>query len=101
MKSFDEIFLLHLIFDISTFCLQFIDNSFTLTSIILDHIGIVFVPPAAFINHSCTPNAVVVFPEGGEGAGSTAGKEWVKVIAIKSIEPGEEVGYFYISPEKK
>ncbi|PLW22875.1 hypothetical protein PCANC_02822 [Puccinia coronata f. sp. avenae] len=77
-------------------CSRFIDNSFTLTSIILDHIGIVFVPPAAFINHSCTPNAVVVFPEGGEGAGSTAGKEWVKVIAIKPIEPGEEILTSYI-----
>ncbi|KAI9620890.1 hypothetical protein H4Q26_013565 [Puccinia striiformis f. sp. tritici PST-130] len=68
-------------------CSRFIDNSFTLTSVILDQIGIVFVPPAGFINHSCTPNAVVVFPEGGEGAGSFAGKDWVKVIAIKPIEP--------------
>ncbi|KAA1064479.1 hypothetical protein PGT21_004344 [Puccinia graminis f. sp. tritici] len=74
----------------------FIDNSFTLTSIILDQIGVVFVPSAAFINHSCNPNAVVVFPEGGEGAGSTAGKEWVKVIAIKPIEPGEEIVTSYI-----
>jgi len=78
------------------FCSRFIDNTFTLTSIILDQIGIVFVPSAAFINHSCTPNAVVVFPEGGEGAGSTAGKEWVKVIAIKPIEPGEEILTSYI-----
>ncbi|EFP85087.2 uncharacterized protein PGTG_11256 [Puccinia graminis f. sp. tritici CRL 75-36-700-3] len=77
-------------------CSRFIDNSFTLTSIILDQIGVVFVPSAAFINHSCNPNAVVVFPEGGEGAGSTAGKEWVKVIAIKPIEPGEEIVTSYI-----
>ncbi|POW17049.1 hypothetical protein PSTT_00882 [Puccinia striiformis] len=48
------------------------------------------------INHSCTPNAVVVFPEGGEGAGSFAGKDWVKVIAIKPIEPGEEIVTSYI-----
>lgn len=78
------------------FCSRFIDNAFTLTSPTLDQIGVTFTPSAAFINHSCAPNAVIVFPEGGEGAGPKAGKDWVRLIAIKSIEPGEEILTSYI-----
>ncbi|MBW0509653.1 hypothetical protein O181_049368 [Austropuccinia psidii MF-1] len=78
------------------FCCRFLDNTFTLTSTTLDNIGVVFCPSASFINHSCVPNVVVVYPEGGEGASKKVGKEWVKVIAIKNIEPGEEVVTSYV-----
>lgn len=79
------------------FCCRFLENSFCLTSITLDNIGLILCPSASFINHSCVPNVVVVFPEGGEGASKkTGGKEWVKVIAIKKIEPGEEIVTSYV-----
>ncbi|CAH7689677.1 hypothetical protein BY996DRAFT_4602746, partial [Phakopsora pachyrhizi] len=78
------------------FCSRFLDNSFTLTSPTLDNIGVVLSGSAAFINHSCSPNAVVIFPEGGEGASKKSGKEWVKVIALKDIEPGDEILTSYV-----
>lgn len=75
---------------------KFSDNSFSLTSPSVDNIGVVISPPAALINHSCTPNAVVVFPEGGEGAGKRAGKEWVRIVAIRPIAADEEVLTSYV-----
>lgn len=39
----------------------------------------------AMFNHSCAPNAVVVFPEGcGEEGG-------MKVVLIEDVAPGQEV----------
>lgn len=39
-------------------------------------------------NHSCAPNAVVVFPEGcGEEGG-------MKVVLIEDVVPGQEVSLF-------
>ena len=38
----------------------------------------------ALANHSCEPNAVVVFPNGGRS---------MEVIAIRDIEPDEEVSF--------
>ncbi|KAG0145855.1 hypothetical protein CROQUDRAFT_45135 [Cronartium quercuum f. sp. fusiforme G11] len=79
------------------FCCRFLENSFCLTSVTLDNIGVILCPTTSFINHSCVPNVVVVFPEGGEGASKkSGGKEWVKVIAIKKIEPGEEIVTSYV-----
>lgn len=44
-------------------------------------------PTAALFNHSCSPNAVVVFPNGS--------KEMV-VVAIANIEAGQEVLTSYV-----
>ena len=60
---------------------QFITNTFTLTDASLTPIGASISPLVALINHSCDPNAVVVFPQPGS----------MQVIAIREIAPGEEV----------
>ena len=57
-------------------------NSFTLASPSLSPIGVAMSPIVALCNHSCQPNAAVVFPAGGG--------EMV-IVAIGDIQPGEEV----------
>lgn len=49
-------------------------------------------PTVALINHSCSPNAVVVFPTFANG--ST--KRYMKVQAIRPIRKGEEVLTSYV-----
>ena len=46
------------LFDIT----QFATNAFTLSTPALSAIGTAISPTAALINHSCDPNAAVVFP---------------------------------------
>lgn len=73
---------------------QFATNSFTLASPSLHPLGVASSPPIAMFNHSCEPNAVVVFPNGGEGRRKGAGGgDWrgMEVIALRDIEEGEEV----------
>jgi hypothetical protein len=62
---------------------QFQTNSFTLSSPDLSPLGALISPHAAMANHSCIPNAVVVFPLGA-GRG-------LEIVAIGEIGPGEEV----------
>lgn len=64
---------------------QFMSNSFTLASPSLAPLGVAIHPTAALFNHSCWPNAVVVFPEGGKGG--------MHVVALRAIEEGEEVRF--------
>ncbi len=64
---------------------QFTTNSFTLTSPSLTPLGVCVSPAVALINHSCDPNAVVVFPR------SAAQEPFMQVIAIKPIAADEEV----------
>jgi len=67
---------------------QFGSNSFTLASSSLEPIGTVVSPLLAFLNHSCEPNAVVVFPNGGS---ANEGKS-IELVALRDINEGEEVG---------
>ncbi|ORY22390.1 hypothetical protein BCR39DRAFT_551744 [Naematelia encephala] len=62
-------------------------NSFTLSSPSLSPIGLAMSPITALFNHSCRPNAVVVFPNGGGE---------MNVVAISDIEPGQEILTSYI-----
>ncbi|WVQ94948.1 hypothetical protein IAU59_002038 [Kwoniella sp. CBS 9459] len=62
-------------------------NSFTLSSPNLSPLGVSTSPIVALANHSCDPNAVVVFPRGGRV---------MDIIAIKDIAPGEEILTSYI-----
>lgn len=62
-------------------------NSFTLSAADLTPIGVAMSPVCALFNHSCEPNAVVVFPKGG--------KEMV-VVALRDIAEGEEVLTSYV-----
>jgi len=58
-------------------------NAFTLTTPDLSPVGVALSPICALFNHSCAPNAVIVFPKVGDG---------MVAQAIADIAPGEEVG---------
>lgn len=58
-------------------------NSFSLTSPDLSNIGVAICPTVALINHDCSPNCAVVFPDGPE--------KDMHVVAFRPIEAGEEV----------
>ncbi|WWC72282.1 uncharacterized protein I206_106244 [Kwoniella pini CBS 10737] len=73
--------------EIMDFCSSFHVNSFTLSSPSLSPIGVSNSPLMALSNHSCDPNAIVVFPNGGK---------YMELIAIKDISPDEEVLTSYI-----
>ncbi|WVF67350.1 hypothetical protein IAT40_002105 [Kwoniella sp. CBS 6097] len=62
-------------------------NSFTLSSPSLSPLGVSTSPIVALANHSCDPNAVVVFPKGGRT---------MEVVAIRDIAAGEEILTSYI-----
>ena len=68
---------------------QFATNSITLTSASLAPLGVCVSPSVALVNHSCEPNAVVVFPRSTKDH-STQEPE-AQVIAIRDITPEEEV----------
>ncbi|WFD03578.1 hypothetical protein MOBT1_002271 [Malassezia obtusa] len=63
-------------------------NAFTLADAQLDPIGVSISVPVALCNHACEPNAVVVFP--------VAGQRTMRVVAIRPIEPGEEIRTSYV-----
>ncbi|WWC91972.1 uncharacterized protein L201_006925 [Kwoniella dendrophila CBS 6074] len=73
--------------EVMRFCSSFHVNSFTLSSPSLSPIGVSNSPLMALSNHSCDPNAVVVFPNGGK---------FMELIAIKDIQPNEEILTSYI-----
>ena len=56
-------------------------------------IGACVSPVVALINHSCDPNAVVVFPRAG-GESRKDKEPLMQVIALKYIAPDEEVCIF-------
>ena len=65
---------------------QFTTNAFTITSPTLTPLGACVSPSVALINHSCDPNAVIVFPRSAK-----EGEPLMQVIALKYIGPDEEV----------
>lgn len=71
---------------------QFTSNSFSLTSPHLSNIGVSISPLVALINHSCSPNAVVVFPSFAD----SSNRKPMRVVAICNIEPGEELLTSYV-----
>ncbi|EIW72193.1 hypothetical protein M231_06161 [Tremella mesenterica] len=66
---------------------SFMINTFSASSPSLDLVGAALNPAMAMSNHSCSPNAVVVFPEGADS---------MRIVAIKAIEAGEEVLTHYV-----
>ncbi|KAI5475460.1 hypothetical protein MNV49_001351 [Pseudohyphozyma bogoriensis] len=74
-------------------CSRFTSNSFSLTTPHLTNIGVSISPLVALINHSCSPNAVVVFPS--FPSTSTTSKH-MRAVAISPISPGEEVLTSYV-----
>ncbi|KAL7409501.1 hypothetical protein BDY24DRAFT_214933 [Mrakia frigida] len=75
-------------------CAAFTTNTFTLSSPSLTPIGVSISPTVALFNHSCWPNAVVVFPHGGQGRSNDA--KGMEVVAITDIYEGEEILTSYI-----
>ncbi|KAF5336582.1 hypothetical protein D9611_006638 [Ephemerocybe angulata] len=71
---------------------RFTTNTFTVTTPTLSPLGACVAPSVALINHSCDPNAVIVFPR----AESKDVEPLLQVIALKHIQPGEEILTSYI-----
>lgn len=65
-------------------------NSFTAAASDLSPLGVSLCPTAALLNHSCRPNAVIVFPEGARGK-QMDDVDAMRLVAIREIKPGEEV----------
>ncbi|KAF9012634.1 hypothetical protein BDQ17DRAFT_1344310 [Cyathus striatus] len=77
---------LHSASDLVDLVSRFTTNTFTVTTPTLTPIGACVSPLVALINHSCDPNASVVFPR----------EPLLQVVALKPIEAGEEVLTSYI-----
>ncbi|KAK6909187.1 hypothetical protein I203_103204 [Kwoniella mangroviensis CBS 8507] len=73
--------------EVMNFCSSFHVNSFTLSSPSLTPIGVSNSPLMALSNHSCDPNAIVVFPNGAK---------YMELIAIKDIQIDQEILTSYI-----
>src|ERR1700761_583654 len=69
---------------------QFVTNTFTVTDASLTPLGSSVSPPVALINHSCDPNAVVVFPR-ASARPSAAQEPLMHVVALREIAADEEV----------
>ncbi|KAJ6484472.1 hypothetical protein C8R47DRAFT_1280715 [Mycena vitilis] len=74
--------------DLANFVSRFVTNTFTITDPSLTPLGACVSPPVALLNHSCDPNAVVVFPHLREPL--------MHVVALREIAPGEEILTAYI-----
>lgn len=70
---------------------RFTTNTFTITSPTLAPLGACVSPSVALINHSCDPNAAVVFPRSAK-----EGEPLMQVVALKYIGPDEEILTAYI-----
>lgn len=60
-----------------------------MTSYTLNPIGVAVSPVVAFLNHSCDPNAVVVFPRISDKQSTE--EPQMSLVAMKNITSGEEV----------
>lgn len=79
--------------DLANLVSRFVTNTFTITDPSLTPLGASVSPPVALINHSCDPNAVVVFPR---ARASPAQEPLMQVIALREIAPNEEILTAYI-----
>ncbi|KAH7907614.1 hypothetical protein BJ138DRAFT_1159733 [Hygrophoropsis aurantiaca] len=73
---------------------RFVTNTFALTSPSLTPLGVSVSPLIALINHSCDPNAVIVFPRSPKNP--SAEEPLMQVVAIRDIAENEEVLTAYI-----
>ncbi|KAF8526583.1 hypothetical protein BU17DRAFT_40361 [Hysterangium stoloniferum] len=88
--------------DIVDLISRFTTNTFALTCPTLSPLGTCVSPIAALFNHSCDPNAVIVFPRptakrtASSSIPNAALEPRLHVIALKDIERGQEVLTSYI-----
>ncbi|KAK0473758.1 hypothetical protein IW261DRAFT_1503300 [Armillaria novae-zelandiae] len=73
---------------------RFTTNTFTITDAALCPLGASVSPTVALINHSCDPNAVIVFPRAS--ANPQAEEPLMHVVVLRNIVPGEEIMTAYI-----
>ncbi|KAI1798145.1 SET domain-containing protein [Ganoderma leucocontextum] len=73
---------------------RFTTNTFTLTTPALTPIGICVSPAVALVNHSCDPNAVIVFPR--VDSASPTEEPMLHLVALRNIAPGKEVRISYV-----
>ncbi|WFD28422.1 hypothetical protein MNAN1_003433 [Malassezia nana] len=70
---------------------QWHTNAFTLTDAQLDPIGVSLDPTVALLNHSCVPNAVVVWPSTPQQRPCP-----MEVVALRALDEGERVCISYV-----
>lgn len=75
--------------------LKFSTNTHTLTTPNLTQIGLAVSPVLSLFNHSCEPNAVLVFPGSSRGE---KGSPSMELVCIREINPGDEVNMNCPSP---
>ncbi|THU98784.1 SET domain-containing protein [Dendrothele bispora CBS 962.96] len=73
---------------------RFTTNTFAITDPSLTPLGASVSPVVALINHSCDPNAVVVFPR--VSADPETQEPLMQVVSLREISPGEEIFTSYI-----
>ncbi|KAJ7190687.1 hypothetical protein GGX14DRAFT_603642 [Mycena pura] len=81
--------------DLADLVSRFVTNTFTVTDASLTPLGSSVSPPVALINHSCDPNAVVVFPR-ASARPSAAQEPLMHVIALREIAADEEILTAYV-----
>ncbi|KAJ7135808.1 hypothetical protein C8R44DRAFT_952340 [Mycena epipterygia] len=79
--------------DLANFVSRFVTNTFAITDPSLTPLGASVSPPVALINHSCDPNAVVVFPR---ARSNPAQEPLMQVIALRVIAADEEILTAYV-----
>ncbi|KAH9941306.1 SET domain-containing protein [Epithele typhae] len=72
---------------------RFTTNTFTLTTPSLAPIGICVSPSVALINHSCEPNAVMVFPN---ASATPIANPQIHIVVIKGIPATKEIRISYV-----
>ncbi|KAJ3553381.1 hypothetical protein NM688_g3643 [Phlebia brevispora] len=72
---------------------RFTTNAFTLTSHTLTPIGVCYSPALALANHSCDPNAVIVFPHYSDDFLTEPN---MQLISIKPVASGDQVFISYV-----
>nr|VWO95993.1 Alcohol dehydrogenase 1 [Ganoderma boninense] len=73
---------------------RFTTNTFTLTTPALTPTGICISPTVAFANHTCDPDAVIVFPR--SDSVSPSDEPRLNLVALRDIAPGKEVRISYV-----
>ncbi len=68
--------------------MQFTTNAFAVTDPSLTPIGVCISPTVALFNHSCEPNAVLVFPRSEHRLKKE--EPLVEVVTVREIAAGEE-----------
>ncbi|KAL1743961.1 hypothetical protein HDZ31DRAFT_83068 [Schizophyllum fasciatum] len=73
---------------------RFATNSYTVTTADLTPVGACVSPVVSLINHSCSPNAAIVFPRMSKDP--SIQEPQISVVALRDIQPTEQILTSYI-----